>query len=222
MPSTFTFRVNAIRELSEDISQVFLDVQSREFHYQSGQYIHFLLDNEEPRPYSIANASGSQMIEFHIRHEKNNVYAQKLIAQLHQNHCISLTQAEGHMRVVTTPRYPLLFVATGTGFAPCKALIEEALKDKTPPPLTLFWGARFQKDLYFHQELIALQQAHSEFSYIPVIGERVYEAVLKKISAFSQFHIYACGHEQMVLSAQKLFSHPPYFYSDWLQSSTKN
>ena len=43
---------------------------------------------------------------------------------------------------------PIVFVASGTGFAPIKAIIEHALHKGVSRPMTLYWGGRRPSDLY--------------------------------------------------------------------------
>ncbi len=46
---------------------------------------------------------------------------------------------------------PIVFVASGTGFAPIKAMIEPAFKREIARPMTLYWGGRRPKDLYLNE-----------------------------------------------------------------------
>ena len=43
---------------------------------------------------------------------------------------------------------PLVMVATGTGLAPIKAMLESLLDDDECPPVSLYWGMRTEADLY--------------------------------------------------------------------------
>jgi len=193
---------------------VFLHNNSR-FHYQAGQYIEFCLPDEQQRPYSIANAP-SEFLEFHIKHEKGNIYSEKLVDYIRQNKTIQLTGPFGTLQYHTEPKLPLIFVATGTGLAPCKAIIEKALQDDQHARIELYWGASQKSDLYYHEELIQLTHQARDFNYYPVLESRVYHAVLTRHQDLSSFHLYLSGHQEMVFTAQKLFKYPKYFYSDWL------
>jgi CDP-4-dehydro-6-deoxyglucose reductase len=135
---------------------------------------------------------------------------------IRDNKTIKLTGPFGQLRYHTDPKYPLIFIATGTGFAPCKAIIEQALQDKQGERIELYWGARESKDLYFNKELLQLSESNNHFSYFPVLESRVYHAVLARHQDLSHFHLYLSGHQEMVFTAQKLFQFPQYFYSDWL------
>lgn len=210
--------------MSNNIFQVFLaekfsDDLSR-FQYTAGQYIEFLLPHEKPKPYSIANAPNSQgegILEFHIRHEAANPYSEKLVQYFKEQKNIEIKGPYGKLQYHAAPRLPSILIATGTGLAPCKAIIEQAFLDKHVMPMELYWGARNQEDLYFHDELLYYAQHHAAFSYYPVLDTRVYEVVLNRHRDFSGFHVYLGGHQEMVMTAQKLFGHPPYFYSDWVE-----
>lgn len=213
------FPLKSFRELSCDILQIYL-VNNKAFEYRAGQYVELLLPDEAPRPFSIASAPHHEYIEFHIKHVADNLYAKKLVHYIKHNKILELKGPYGKLAYHPTPRLPLLFIAAGTGFAPCKAIIEEALTDKDHAPIYLYWAARKQEDLYWHEKLVELQQEIAHFHYVPVLSslgkERIYDVVLKDHPDVSHFHVYASGPEEMVLTAQQKFSYPPHFYSDWL------
>lgn len=205
--------------------QVLLSQPKKPLAYHAGQYVEFLLPDEDPRPFSIANAPNDKLIEFHIRHASENLYTTKLIQQIRDTQKLALGNPLGNMRYHKKPAYPLIFLAAGTGLAPCKAMIEEALKDKHHQEIYLYWCARFKPDLYWHEELCKLRDKNKNFYYTSILSAvspevRVYDAALRDHSDFSHCHVYASGPAEMVFAAQKALSphglNPSYFYSDWL------
>jgi CDP-4-dehydro-6-deoxyglucose reductase len=103
----------------------------------------------------------------------------------------------------------LVFLATGTGIAPVKAMLEQL---RTVPahlqPLstTLYWGGREKQDLYANP-----CQWHPTLKYVPVLsratdswtGVRGYvqKAFLADAPDLSKTVVYACGSDAMIKSA---------------------
>jgi CDP-4-dehydro-6-deoxyglucose reductase len=112
---------------------------------------------------------------------------------------------------------PILFVASGTGFAPIKAMIDAALKKGTKRPMTLYWGARRPKDLYLNALPLQWAAEHPGFKYVPVVSDAlaedrwtgrtgfVHRAVMEDLPDLSGVQVYACGVPIMVDSARRDF-----------------
>jgi CDP-4-dehydro-6-deoxyglucose reductase len=111
---------------------------------------------------------------------------------------------------------PIVFVASGTGFAPIKAMIEAARHKGVARPMTLYWGGRRPKDLYLNA--LAESWAGASFRYVPVISDAlpedgwtgragfVHRAVMEDFPDLSACQVYACGVPVMVDAAKKDFT----------------
>jgi len=112
---------------------------------------------------------------------------------------------------------PIVLVASGTGFAPIKSIVESAVHRKVARPMVLYWGARRPKDLYLNSLPERWAREHPQFRYIPVISEAraedqwngrtgfVHRAVMEDLPDLSAHQVYACGVPIMVDSARKDF-----------------
>ena len=112
---------------------------------------------------------------------------------------------------------PMVLVASGTGFAPIKSLIEESLSKGIKRPMTLYWGGRRPKDLYMNALCEQWAAEHPHIKYVPVISDAlpednwsgrtgfVHRAVMADFPDLSGHQVYACGVPIMVNSAQKDF-----------------
>jgi CDP-4-dehydro-6-deoxyglucose reductase len=112
---------------------------------------------------------------------------------------------------------PVVFVASGTGFAPIKAIIEEMLHKGAARPMTLYWGGRRPKDLYMNA-LAESWAAQGRITYVPVISDAlpedawtgrtgfVHRAVMQDFPDLSGHQVYACGVPIMVDSARRDFT----------------
>jgi CDP-4-dehydro-6-deoxyglucose reductase, E3 len=114
---------------------------------------------------------------------------------------------------------PIVFVASGTGFAPIKSIIEHALRKGVSRPMVLYWGGRRPKDLYM-SELPQKWTAEypQQFKYVPVISDAlaedqwsgrtgfVHRAVMQDFPDLSGHQVYACGVPVMVDAAKRDFT----------------
>ena len=66
---------------------------------------------------------------------------------------------------------PVIFVASGTGFAPIKSILEQLFIDETNRELKLYWGSRHPEDLYLSYLAKRWSMKHSNFDFIPVVSE---------------------------------------------------
>jgi CDP-4-dehydro-6-deoxyglucose reductase len=109
-------------------------------------------------------------------------------------------------------------LASGTGFAPVKAIIEHAFHAKNPRPMVLYWGGRARADLYMHELPEEWARSHANFKYVPVLSEPqpgdhwkgrtglVHQAVMQDVPDLSGHQVYACGVPVMVESAHRDFT----------------
>jgi CDP-4-dehydro-6-deoxyglucose reductase len=110
---------------------------------------------------------------------------------------------------------PVVLLASGTGFAPIKALIEHMAAQGMTREAVLYWGCRSEADLYLHDWALAQAEALPWLRYVPVLSEPgegwagrtgfVHRAVMADLPDLSGHQVYACGVPVMVASAQRDF-----------------
>ena len=110
---------------------------------------------------------------------------------------------------------PMVLLASGTGFAPIKALIEHMQFQGVTRRATLYWGGRRPDDLYMDDWVRARQLEMPNLDYVPVISDAlpqdawkgrtgfVHRAVLEDLPDLSGYQVYACGAPIVVDSARK-------------------
>jgi CDP-4-dehydro-6-deoxyglucose reductase, E3 len=113
---------------------------------------------------------------------------------------------------------PIVFVASGTGFAPIKSILLHAFNAGLTRQMVLYWGGRRPKDLYMMQLCQQLQAERDNFSFIPVVSDAlpedawqgrtgfVHRAVIEDFPDLSGYQVYACGAPIVVESAHKDFT----------------
>jgi NAD(P)H-flavin reductase len=80
--------------------------------------------------------------------------------------------------------------------------------------VTLFWGLRSERDLYYQEELRALSERHPEFSFTTILSQpsgnwpgpvgHVQQLVEEQIASVADLAVYACGNGAMIASVVSL------------------
>ncbi|MGB6454857.1 MAG: globin domain-containing protein [Streptosporangiaceae bacterium] len=146
--------------------------------YQAGQYVQVQVKRwpRTWRTYSVATAPRPRgLLELHVRAVPGGLVSNTLVHHSDVGDCVLLGAAEGAMTLTSADR-DLLCLAGGTGLAPIKAIVEQAIAaDKVarrPRKITLFVGARQHFDLYDLEDLQLLEAACPSLRVIPVLSEQ--------------------------------------------------
>jgi CDP-4-dehydro-6-deoxyglucose reductase, E3 len=213
-------RVEHLEKVVDDVALVRLKLPANErLQYRAGQYVDILLRDNKRRSFSIANAPHDDaLIELHIRHLAGGLFTDPLFATGKAKDIWRFEGPHGSFYLREESDKPIIFVASGTGFAPIKAIIEHANHMGIERPMVLYWGGRRPKDLYMGHLAHAWQQKYSHFTYIPVVSEAlpedawsgrtgfVHQAVMEDFPDLSGYQVYACGAPIVVDSARADFS----------------
>ena len=216
-------RVISIDKPADDVAIVKLQLPASEaLRYHAGQYIDVLLRDGVRRSYSMANAPHTQgdkpWVELHIRHLSGGVFSDQVFGTLKAKDILRLEGPFGRFFLREESPKPIVLLASGTGFAPIKALIEQLRFKGSDRPVTLYWGCRTRADLYLHEAVLEVAAQMPTLRYVPVLSEPVasdawsgrtgfvHQAVMADIPDISSHQVYACGAPVMVESAQRDFT----------------
>ncbi len=208
MTNLHRYTITQLTKFASDVYQVQLIPINEPINFKAGQYINLVSANGEMRPYSIANAPNKEnRIELHIRYNADLDYMQQLFQQIKPGTEIQLQGAFGNNFYKTPKETPIILLAGGTGFAPCKAIMEQAIIEKHQAPISLYWGVRQQTQLYFDE--IIKKNFHC-ISYHPMMVQLDDEqALLLQVTAhhpqLTDYHAYAFGPIAMAFSARDHF-----------------
>ena len=208
-------RIERLTKLAHDVMQVFLRLpKSQQFNYIPGQYIDILMKDGQRRSFSIANLPAEATeagLELHIRHVPGGDFTPRVFNALRERDLLRFEGPFGAYFLQTESERPVLMVAGGTGFAPVKALAQQALDADPARAIHLFWGARDAQDLYMNQLAEHWAREHPNFTYTPVLSEAeseggdwrgargwVHECVLASYDDFDDFDVYASGPPVMI------------------------
>lgn len=168
-------RVAGTRRLTHDILEVTLALDEP-MPYRAGQYADLAVPGRiaVPRPYSFAGpaaAGETGRPVFHVRLLPGGELSGWLDAADRTGEGITLEGPYGDFWLRDSAA-PMLCVAGGTGMAPLKALLEQALKEGVRRDVVYLFGARTQRDLYCLDEIAGLAEAWpAGFRFLPVLSE---------------------------------------------------
>lgn len=208
--------VCGIRRFSAEVTHLVLELPGLDaFSYLPGQHVSVLMDDGRPRSFSIASPPNGNRFDLHIRRIPGGVFTDGQLPGLTEGARLDVELPLGSFFLRKQNFRPLLMVATGTGLAPIKSMLESLMDDPDCPPSLLYWGTRESGDLYLHDEVLRWRERLPEFDYRPVLSRPgagwegrtgyVQEAVTAEIEDLSEYAIYLCGSPTMVAAAKALF-----------------
>jgi CDP-4-dehydro-6-deoxyglucose reductase len=214
-------RVVILEKKSPDVIVLKLQLPANDvMKYHAGQYIEFLLRDGARRSYSMANAPHTlevapPTIELHIRHMPGGKFTDPVFSTMKEKDILRAEGPYGSFYLREDSDKPIVLLASGTGFAPIKALIEHMQHRGITRPTTLYWGGRRPADLYMADWVEARLADMPHLRYVPVISNAdpqdhwtgrtgfVHQAVLQDIADLSGYQVYACGAPIVVDSAKR-------------------
>ena len=216
-------RVMAIDKPSPDVAVLKLQLPANQnLQYRAGQYVEFILRDGARRSYSMANAphllGTPPAIELHIRHMPGGKFTDHVFGAMKEKDILRVEGPFGSFFLRETSDKPMVLLASGTGFAPIKALIEHMEFKGITRPTVLYWGCRSKADLYLHEWAEAAAARLPHLRYVPVLSEPktedgwtgrtglVHQAVMTDLPDLSGHQVYACGAPIMVESAERDFT----------------
>lgn len=213
-------RVSALERASADVMVVTLQLPANDtFKYHAGQYVEFLLRDGSRRSYSMASAPHLQadkpMMELHIRHMPGGKFTDHVFGGMKEKEILRIEGPYGSFFLREDSDKPIVLLASGTGFAPIKAMLQHMQHQGITRPVALYWGGRRPADLYQSGWLQAQCAAMPNLRYVPVVSNAqpedqwtgrtgfVHQAVLQDTPDLSGHQVYACGAPVVVASAQR-------------------
>jgi CDP-4-dehydro-6-deoxyglucose reductase len=210
-------RVASLEKVSADVMVLRLQMPANDvFAYHAGQYIEFLLRDGVRRSYSMANAPHliDRGLELHIRHMPGGKFTDHVFGTMKERDILRIEGPYGSFYLREDSTKPIVLLASGTGFAPVKAMIEHMHFNGIKRPVTLYWGGRRPADLYMDAWVKDRLAEMPELRYVPVVSNAlpednwngrtgfVHRAVLQDLPDLAGYQVYACGAPIVVDSAR--------------------
>ncbi|TXL66197.1 CDP-6-deoxy-delta-3,4-glucoseen reductase [Zeimonas arvi] len=216
-------RIASIERAAPDVAVVKLQLPANErLQYLAGQYVELILRDGSRRSYSMATAPHlAEQLELHIRHMPGGRFTDALFGTarpvVKERDILRFEGPLGTFFLREDSDKPIVLLASGTGFAPIKAVIEHARHKNIRRPMTLYWGGRRPQDLYMNALCEQWAADMPDFRYVPVVSDAlpedrwqgrsgfVHRAVIEDFPDLSGHQVYACGAPVVIDSARRDF-----------------
>jgi NAD(P)H-flavin reductase len=183
--------------------------------FKAGQYLDVILPDGARRSFSMANSpQQSDLAVLHVRVVPGGRFSEAVLPALAAGDQLRIELPMGDFWLRESAK-PAVFVASGTGFAPIKSILEDAFRKKDPREMALYWGARRSKDLYLADLPQKWAAQNPKFKFVPVLSEPdpdwkgrtglVHRAVMEDLPSLSDAQVYACGVPAMINAARDDF-----------------
>lgn len=203
---TIPSKIDLISKVSNNVMELHLRIPpNASFNYLSGQYIN-IIKGDYKRSYSIANTSSASNLVFFIKNYEGGRFSHYLFNDAKINDLLRIEGPIGTFFYRKTNKKNIVFLATGTGIAPVKAILEqmdESHGDFVDKNIYLFFGGRTEEDLFWKPDF-----KNIKVRFIPVLSRSnaewkgakgyVQDAVLAQKIDLADGVLYACGSEDMI------------------------
>jgi NAD(P)H-flavin reductase len=215
---TFRARVSRIRSLTHDVREIELTLlEPSAIQFAPGQFVSFEIERDDgrwsTRAYSIASPpTRAGAIDLLLNRVPGGAGSEYLFA-LREDDVTSFKGPVGSFTLRDGAR-ELLFVATGTGIAPFRSMLWSLAEAGSSRAVTLFWGLRAERDLYYQDELERLRSRLPRFSFTTTLsrpdGEwrgavgRVLPLIEAGVGHVTNLDVFLCGNAAMIRDVREI------------------
>jgi len=225
---TVPVRINKIEKKTDAIIEVELRLPSTiNMRFLEGQYIDVIGPDNLRRSYSIANSTGVKTITLWIKKVENGAFSQYWFNKAQEKDLLRIEGPKGTF-FFRNEQKKVILLATGTGIAPIKSMLDKLDESIIDLGFYLYWGNRKLEDFFWEPNYKNLN-----LQYTPVLSQKndgnmgvkgyVQDIVIKQHQNLENTEVYACGSIDMIESARALFINngleEKHFHSDAFVSS---
>jgi CDP-4-dehydro-6-deoxyglucose reductase, E3 len=142
-----------------------------QLHFKAGQFVSLneaLAGKKITRAYSIASLPEGNRFELCLNLVHEGAFTPHLFA-MKPGDSVEMSAPLGFF-VVRNPEKEAVFVATGTGIAPFRAMAPDYLSHPRAKQLTLIFGVRYENTIYYRDEFEALECKYPNFRFLPTLS----------------------------------------------------
>ena len=208
---TISCQIVSLTSLTAHVFKVLLKPDEK-VDFIAGQYLNFVMSDEDKRPFSIASSPNSDLIELQIGAFVADSYPMQVIERIKSSQAedksVTIEMASGNAQLRTESERPLLLLAGGTGFSYIKSMFEYLAEQKSQRHIMVYWGLRELAAAYELEETAAIIAKLPHAKFIPVIENAsekwqgktglVHQAVMHDIVSLEPYDIYLAGRFEMV------------------------
>jgi len=208
---TISCQIVSLTSLTAHVFKVLLK-PAEKIDFIAGQYLNFVMSDEDKRPFSIASSPNSDLIELQIGAFVADSYPMQVIERIKSSQAedkqITIEVAAGNAQLRTESERPLLLLAGGTGFSYIKSMFEYLAEQNSQRHILVYWGLRELDAAYELEKTAAIIAKLPHANFIPVIENAnenwqgktglVHQAVMGDIVSLEPYDIYLAGRFEMV------------------------
>lgn len=208
---TVSCEIQSLTSLTPHVFKVILQPNEK-IDFIPGQYLNFVMSEEDKRPFSIASSPNNALIELQIGAFVADSYPMQVIDRIKtsfkNNKPVMVEIPLGNAQLRTDSERPLLLLAGGTGFSYIKSMFEYLVEQQSQRHIMVYWGLRELSAAYELEETAALIAKLPHANFIPVIENKcdnwqgktglVHQAVMHDIISLEPYDIYLAGRFEMV------------------------
>jgi ferredoxin-NADP reductase len=188
---------------------VFEVPEVQQLHFKPGQFVSFnemVKGKKITRPYSIVSLPDGNRFELCLNLVQDGVFTPHLFA-MKPGESIEMSAPLGFF-VIRDPAKETVFIATGTGIAPFRAMTPDYLSHPYASRLTLLFGVRHEQTIYYRDDFAGLAGQYPNFRFWPTLSRpepswtgrtgHVQTHLLEAIGERRDLDVYICGLKAMV------------------------
>lgn len=200
-------KVESITSLTEHVYKVLLKPEQK-VDFLPGQYLNFIMDENDKRPFSIASSPKSELIELQIGAFGADSYPMQVIDRIKANDSVSVEIPLGGAELRQNSERPIILLAGGTGFSYIKSMFEYLAETGSKREILVYWGLREPSACYELEQTSNTIESLAHGKFIPVIETphddwsgkigMVHKVVMNDIANLADYDIYVAGRFDMV------------------------
>ncbi len=212
----YTLELKKILQETPTIKHLEFKIIEPGFTFKSGQWVSLEIETPEGklrRSFSIASApSIKDEMHFCVKYIKEGK-GSPILHKMEVGDKLRVMGAFGVFFLKPATEKEIVFIATGSGIAPFRGMLQDAIDQKITNPLWIFFGNRNEDEIIYRKELEAHAKKHKNIHLIEILSKpspswkgetgHVQEAILKYCKDFNK-EFYICGLKDMVLQVTEL------------------
>jgi len=205
-----TAKLMDIRKIGPDVCHFVFQVQDAPtFAYVPGQFVSFTAEiggSPITRAYSMVSPPSGRFFELCLNRVAEGKFSPFLFDRKPGDE-IEMTGPWGSF-IFRQPLQDSILVATGTGVAPFRAMLQDRLPRDTAHQFSLIFGVRYEQGLLYREDFEELARRHPHFRFWPTLsrpgsdwkGRRghVQEHLFEAIGDRRDVNVFICGLKAMV------------------------
>jgi len=200
-------QVQSITSLTDHVYKVLLKPE-QSVDFLPGQYLNFVMADDDKRPFSIASSPDSELIELQIGAFGADSYPMQVVDRIKESSQVTIEMPLGKAALNIESKRPLILLAGGTGFSYIKSMFEYLANTKSQREVIVYWGLRDTSACYELEKTASIINSLTNGQFHPVVQNSddswqgkigmVHQVVMEDIEALAHYDIYIAGRFDMV------------------------